>query len=591
MVVMINPALPFTIRVAMKTNHSRWLILALIILGLFLRTHQVTSSPPALYWEEAALGYDAYAIAETGRDHHGHQLPLIAFESFGDWKPSLYFYYLVPFVKFFCLNDWAVRISGVVLGGFLIWGLYYLAQQLKFPPKWTLFVIVLSPWAIHFARGAWEAHLALVLVTWGVGLWWRAVNSSKKWLFVGAAISLGLASYAYHAARLTVPLLVITLLLVSLICKRTDWLQSKIKWKHQALVLPFGAACIVALLMLPLLFGLLNPNSSAITQRYKETGITSDLDIISISNQLKADADNTIAARIFYHRYVMIAREVIKNIFSYSSLSFWAINGDANPRHGTGFTGLIYNVEIIFLVWGLVVMMKRRQATDWLLWGWFMAAILPAALAKPNPHALRILPALPPIILFISLGLNSSANHLATFIRQFEKKDIVKNNFRQFLSQNGAKKIICSIIICIYALELISFYRYYLRVYPILAQHEWQYGYEQLVKELATDIAQGTPIHFARSLGRPAMYVWFYTQEDPREVQARADMEKFDQGEFISYQNISYDREVDVSQIGTGEVGVVLASKVDLESLTNFDVTIVNGLDDRPIWCVLRKTN
>ena len=167
----------------------------------------------------------------------------------------------------------------------------------------------------------------------------------------------------------------------------------------------------------------------------------------------------------------------------------------------------------------------------------------------------------------------------------------MKKNFHQFLSQNRAKKVICSIIICIYALELINFYRYYLRVYPILAQHEWQYGYEQLVKELATDIAQGTPIHFARSLGRPAMYVWFYTQEDPREVQARADMEKFDQGEFISYQNISYDREVDVSQIGTGEVGVVLASKVDLESLTNFDVTIVNGLDDRPIWCVLRKTN
>ena len=84
-------------------------LIAVLILAAVLRFYHLDSNPPSPYWEEAALGYDAYSILKTGKDFHGHSWPLIAFESFGDYKPSLYFYATVPSVAIFGLNTFAVR--------------------------------------------------------------------------------------------------------------------------------------------------------------------------------------------------------------------------------------------------------------------------------------------------------------------------------------------------------------------------------------------------------------------------------------------------------------------------------------------------
>jgi len=84
-------------------------LIAVLILAAVLRFYHLGFNPPSPYWEEAALGYDAYSILKTGKDFHGHSWPLIAFESFGDYKPSLYFYATVPSVAIFGLNTFAVR--------------------------------------------------------------------------------------------------------------------------------------------------------------------------------------------------------------------------------------------------------------------------------------------------------------------------------------------------------------------------------------------------------------------------------------------------------------------------------------------------
>jgi hypothetical protein len=79
---------------------KKWLLLFLIfIMAIFLRFFGAKISPSSPYWEEVALGYDAYSVAQTASDHHGNFIPFTTFESFGDFKPSLYFYVLVPFLK------------------------------------------------------------------------------------------------------------------------------------------------------------------------------------------------------------------------------------------------------------------------------------------------------------------------------------------------------------------------------------------------------------------------------------------------------------------------------------------------------------
>src|SRR3990167_3084838 len=89
-------------------------LLFIILLSVFLRFYKL-GSYPALNADEAAIGYNAFSLLETGKDEHGNPWP-VHFQSFNDYKPGLYFYIVLPFVKFLGLNEWAVRIPGAFLG-------------------------------------------------------------------------------------------------------------------------------------------------------------------------------------------------------------------------------------------------------------------------------------------------------------------------------------------------------------------------------------------------------------------------------------------------------------------------------------------
>ncbi|MBU1967161.1 hypothetical protein KKH50_02615, partial [Patescibacteria group bacterium] len=101
----------------------------ILVLATGLRLYGITKFPPSLYWEEAALGYDAFSILRTGKDHHGNPFPIVAFESFGDWKPSLYFYAIVPFIKLLGLTELAVRLPAALSGIVIVIGIGLLARQ------------------------------------------------------------------------------------------------------------------------------------------------------------------------------------------------------------------------------------------------------------------------------------------------------------------------------------------------------------------------------------------------------------------------------------------------------------------------------
>src|SRR3989304_9058383 len=93
----------------------RKIFLILIILLAFILRFYRLGDDPALNADEAAIGYNAYSLIQTGHDEHGNSWP-IHFQSFNDYKPGLYFYLVIPFVKLLGLNEWAVRIPGAFLG-------------------------------------------------------------------------------------------------------------------------------------------------------------------------------------------------------------------------------------------------------------------------------------------------------------------------------------------------------------------------------------------------------------------------------------------------------------------------------------------
>ncbi len=78
-----------------------WLLV--IFWGIFIRLFQLNSFPLGLMQDEALAGYDAYSILLTGKDHHGHFLP-ITFQAFNDWIAHSFVYQLIPFVKILGLS-------------------------------------------------------------------------------------------------------------------------------------------------------------------------------------------------------------------------------------------------------------------------------------------------------------------------------------------------------------------------------------------------------------------------------------------------------------------------------------------------------
>ncbi|MEK6819140.1 MAG: glycosyltransferase family 39 protein, partial [Nanoarchaeota archaeon] len=203
----------------MISKYNKLLLVLIILLASFLRFNQLNTLP-ALNADEAAVVYNAYSLIQTGKDEHGHAWP-IHFESFGDWKPGLFFYIVLPFVKFLGLNEWAVRIPGATLGVLTVLLVYLLVKELFKDRKleignWKLEILAaallaVSPWHIHFSRGGWEVNAGTFFIV--LGLWaFLKGTRQNKWLVI-STLAFVASLYTYHAARIVVPLLVMGLLI------------------------------------------------------------------------------------------------------------------------------------------------------------------------------------------------------------------------------------------------------------------------------------------------------------------------------------------------------------------------------------------
>ena len=196
------------LKINKKSKPVILVLVLILILAFRLRFYNLGSNPPSPYWEEAAIGYDAYSILKTGKDFHGNSWPLIAFESFGDYKPSFYFYATVPSIAIFGLNTFAVRFPSLFFGSLTILLIYLLVKQFFKNSTVALgsaLFLAISPWHIQFSRAGFEANLGLFLVVLGAWLFLKGIKK-KIWLFP-AVLSWALSLYTYHANRIFIPLL------------------------------------------------------------------------------------------------------------------------------------------------------------------------------------------------------------------------------------------------------------------------------------------------------------------------------------------------------------------------------------------------
>ncbi len=508
--------------------NKKQFILAFILIIFFaalLRLVGLTKLPPAPYWEEVALGYDAYSLLKTGKDHHGHSWPIVALESFGDYKPSGYFYALMPVIAVLGLNVEAVRLPSALAGIAMVAGMIVISQLLFFPDKkdkkslWPLIaglIMAISPWAIIFSRSAWEVNLATAMLLWAIILGIKTLRSKNLNYYWPHLLLLITTLYTYHSTRITAPLIgiwfLVNLLKQKIIKNKTQWIQLLL-----ALSLTFLAA-------LPMLLAM---RQAEFRIRFAQTSAFNNSSLIEQSNAAKERLNNSLYARLVYHRYWFFLREMSTNFLSHFNLNFLFISGDINHRHSIQMMGQLYHIEIIFLFFGFVYLFGREKNNfnKFFLLFWLTAAILPASLTNATPHALRILPSLPVFILLIILGIKEFLNLI---------KPLNLNKLIRIFS--------IVLIVGLYLGEFTYFIHSYCKLYPQQYSQEWQFGYQEMLSALDNLKEQypDLPIYMTREQGRPAMYYWFYQNTDPRLVQQAEASALKDQGEFLEFANIKF---------------------------------------------------
>jgi len=372
---------------------TKIILIIITVISFILRFYQSDNYPPLL-WDEAALGYNAYSILETGKDEYGSTLPFI-FKSFGDFKPGLYVYLIVPFVKLLGLNEISTRLPSIIIGSLLPLLLFFTIKTIS--PKSTKLALIattilaFNPFNIHYSRMAWETNI----------LTFELLLASLFFLknrYMLSAFIFGLTLYTYQAGKMISLFLIIALCILYF-----DQIKGHLFKFILKFTLPLG------LMAIPVLCGLIfNQNSSRLEVISLTSYPRSDSETQQIINESGITHYNT-----FHNQIVFFTRNSLQRYFNHFSPRFLLFEGDwQSPRHSAPYIGVILYPSIIFLLVGLF----SKPNKFFLLW--LLLAPIPAALTRDQLSATRAMSMSIPLVYFI-------ANGIEIFIKKF-KSPLIK---------------------------------------------------------------------------------------------------------------------------------------------------------------------
>jgi hypothetical protein len=512
-----------------RITFSSILILLITALGFFLRFYSVSTIPPSLSWDEVSIGYNAYSILKTGKDEHGKFLPIDTFVAYGDYKPPLSIYITVPFIAMFGLNEYSVRIPVVLLSSIAIPLLYIMTSELfkkysnngKFSNEkksivnnknsslflkkesiWHLnqknwefstyigilsaLLLAISPWHIQLSRAGFEATMAFTFLLLGISL--LLLARRNQWLLFISFLPFIAAIYTFNSARYAGPLIAISIILFS--------------WKDiRAFKKELCIGLIIAFItFLPILPHLLSPQSRL---RLNEVSIFNTQTVTIESNKRITVDGNTWWSKILHNRRIGYAKLYLEHFLDNVRPDFLFTRGDGNPKFSTQETGQLYLIEAPLLLIGIVVMIFNFPSIALLLLFYGMFANAPAGFAVETPHALRTLNALPIFLIPISLGIIV----------------VLKKVYSMFIYRNltFVSYVFFILFISMYLFSLLHFCHQYFVHLSTEYSGEWQYGYKQAITYAKEHTHEYDSIVITESIGRPWMYIAFYTKYEPNQ--------------------------------------------------------------------------
>jgi len=452
-------------------RNYKWRYFSVLCIGLafILRIFRVGEYPVSLYIDEVAIGYNAHSIVETGRDEWGIPFPTY-FRSFDDYKLPLYIYLVAASELVVGKTPLAVRLPSVLAGTATVLVVLMLFPSLGVKKKTTLIaglLLATLPWHIHFSRGGFEATLGLFLTTWGILLLVKHVVESvipakatsdvaKAGIQVikmnGSRIKCGmteyllpflllvLSLYSYHSQRIITPLLVLVVLII--------YRRSLTRQVLRRFLLP-SFLCFI--LLIPYLLYTFSPQGLA--RASSETFLA----------DVRVRPDN-----LFSQKPILAAEHFLRGYVSNFSPITLFFTGDGNGRHGVREIGQLYLWQLPLLLLGVIHTLRHSREGgnprnfNLLMLFWLLIAPLPAALVRPNPHALRTLPMLIPIIYFIALGLSRITFYVSRI--------------------TYVKTLVFCFMLFVICYMLLSYLHIYYVHYPRRTEPDWNGGQKETVE-------------------------------------------------------------------------------------------------------------
>ena len=469
---------------------STFIIVLAIFLGSVLRLWNI-SNYPQLNADEAALGYNAYSLLNTGKDEFGTFWPLV-FRSFDDYKPGVYVYLTLPFVKVFGLNPLAVRLPSLILSVVSILFLYLLVIELtrnnpqqKIIAAFSSLLLAVNPWHIHFSRGAWETQSALAFTL--IGLWALSRYQKNKLYLPIGMFSLTIALYTYHSMRVLVPLIGIFFII-------QNYKQLIKLWKFSLLNLALGIV-----LLIPFTLQILSPSGIS---RAQGVSLWSDSGPLWRANEVRSiHAETSVLVKILHNRYSTYSYRFAKNYLSHFSPRFLFITGDEISRNKVPNMGQSYLWTAPFFLLGICFLIRVNNNSSKFILSLFFISPIAAALTFQSPHALRAQNMVYPLMIITAIGLFEFIILISRI-----KINLILYTFYFLLTT-------------ISGYEVMRYLHLYYVHYPKELSYAWQYGFDQIASYVSANEDKYDHIVISDRYDQPYILMAFFMKLPPEELQ------------------------------------------------------------------------
>ncbi len=475
------------------------ILIAIVLLAAVLRLWNLSAFPAGLNADEAALGYNAYSLLQTGADEYGAKWPLV-FKSFGDYKPGLFVYFIMPFVATLGLTELAVRLPSALFGVATVWMIYFLGKEVFKDKRVGLaaaLLLAITPWHIHFSRGGWESNVATFFMTLGVYLFLRGLKVPKYLWW--SLFSFLLSMYIYQSPRLVVPVLLIGVLVFY---KNELWqLRKKLITKKSLLIVG-----LLFLLSLPLVLQFTSGSGSA---RFAGLSFLADQGPLSRINEIRGEHTNPQSKDtvLLHNKLTAYGPEFLRHYLDHFRSDFLFIIGDEIIRNRPPETGQFYLLEALFLAVGLFYLVGAKNTDKRIVLWWLLVAPLASSMTFQTPNALRSLNMVIPFVLIMSFGLV------------------------QMLSW-PFRKIIMVLVTVGLLFEGSHYLESYFIHYPLRTPIAWEYGFSEMVTKLQKYQDKYDQVIITDRYDQPYILVLFYEKYNPEKYQPQATLTERDKFNF-----------------------------------------------------------